>query len=341
MRRLLATATLWLGLNAAATAALTPAELGVVVNVDDPQSVAVAAYYAERRGIPAANIVRLGLGSPRKALSPAAFERARGELIVRMPVSVQALAITWTYPYRVGCMSLTTAFALGYGTRHCAEGCRPIAPNPYYDATSDRPFADLQVRPTMMLAAASVDDAKHLIDRGVRSDGSQPAGRAYLVMTSDRARSSRAPRFPAVRDALGARLPVVLAATDGIRGRDDVMFYFTGATHVPWLDTLRFLPGALADHLTSQGGRLEGTGQMSALRWLEAGATASYGTVVEPCNFPQKFPDPGIAMRHYLDGDTAVEAYWKSVVWPGQGLFIGEPLARPYAPDGAGVPTAH
>ena len=257
-----------------------------------------------------------------------------------MPVTVQALAITWTYPYRVGCMSLTTAFALGYGTRHCAEGCRPIAPNPYYDATTDRPFADLQVRPAMMLAAASVDEAKRLIDRGVRSDGSRPAGRAYLVMTADRARSSRAPRFPAVRAALGDRLPVVLAATDGIRGRDDVMFYFTGTTQVPWLDTLHFLPGALADHLTSQGGRLEGTGQMSALRWLEAGATASYGTVVEPCNFPQKFPDPGIAMRHYLDGDTAIEAYWKSVVWPGQGLFIGEPLARPYAPREAGAPAA-
>ncbi|MEA5519656.1 hypothetical protein, partial [Limnoraphis robusta] len=64
--------------------------------------------------------------------------------------------------------------------------------------------------------------------------------------------------------------------------------------------------------------------------WLEAGATASYGTVVEPCNFPQKFPNPAIAMRRYLDGDTAVEAYWKSVVWPGQGVFIGEPLARPF-----------
>lgn len=341
MRKLLATAALWLGLNAAAQAALTPADLGVVVNEDDPQSVAVAAYYVERRGIPAANVVRLGLGSPRRTLSPAAFERARGELIVRMPVSVQALLITWTYPYRVGCMSLTTAFALGYGTRHCADACRPTAPNPYYDATTDRPFTEMQVRPTMMLAAATVDDARSLIDRGVRSDGSRPAGRAYLVTTSDRARSSRAPRFPAVREALGGRLPVILATTDGIRGRDDVMFYFTGATTVPWLETLGFLPGALADHLTSQGGRLEGGKQMSALRWLEAGATASYGTVVEPCNFPQKFPDPGVAMRHYLDGDTAVEAYWKSVVWPGQGLFIGEPLARPYGPAPASAPAAH
>ena len=71
---------------------------------------------------------------------------------------------------------------------------------------------------------------------------------------------------------------------------------------------------------------------MPALAWLEAGATASYGTVAEPCNFTQKFPDASIVMRAYLSGDTALEAYWKSVVWPGQGLFIGEPLARPFGP---------
>jgi len=53
--------------------------------------------------------------------------------------------------------------------------------------------------------------------------------------------------------------------------------------------------------------------------------------VVEPCNFQAKFPLPGVAMAHYLQGETLIEAYWKSVQMPGQGLFIGEPLARPFA----------
>ena len=92
------------------------------------------------------------------------------------------------------------------------------------------------------------------------------------------------------------------------------------------------MPGALADHLTSFGGQLTDSKQMSSLRWLEAGATASYGTVTEPCNHLQKFPMPAVAMYHYLSGATAIEAYWKSVAWPGEGLFIGEPLARPFAP---------
>jgi hypothetical protein len=109
------------------------------------------------------------------------------------------------------------------------------------------------------------------------------------------------------------------------------MFYFTGLTQVQHIDDNTFLPGAIADHLTSAGGDLFGTGQMSILKWIEAGATGSYGAVQEPCNFQQKFPVPAIAMMHYLQGETLIEAYWKSVAMPGQGIFVGEPLARPFA----------
>ena len=35
---------------------------------------------------------------------------------------------------------------------------------------------------------------------------------------------------------------------------------------------------------------------MSALDWLESGATASYGTVSEPCNHLQKFPHPQLLL---------------------------------------------
>ena len=69
---------------------------------------------------------------------------------------------------------------------------------------------------------------------------------------------------------------------------------------------------------------------MSSLRWLEAGATGSYGAVVEPCNYLTKFPYPAIVIDRYIRGETLIEAYWKSVAWPGQGIFIGEPLARPF-----------
>ena len=108
------------------------------------------------------------------------------------------------------------------------------------------------------------------------------------------------------------------------------MFYQTGLISVPNLDTLTFRPGAVADHLTSTGGDLLDGAHMSSLKWLKAGATASYGTVSEPCNYWQKFPNSSVMLAHYLSGETVVEAYWKSVAWPAQGVFIGEPLAAPY-----------
>jgi hypothetical protein len=117
---------------------------------------------------------------------------------------------------------------------------------------------------------------------------------------------------------------------DYIENETDVLFYFTGLTAVPALDTLTFRPGAAADHLTSFGGSIPPGGQMNVLAWLEAGATASFGTLREPCNYTQKFPDTERLVPHYFRGATIMEAYWKSVRWPGEGLFVGEPLARPW-----------
>jgi uncharacterized protein (TIGR03790 family) len=149
-------------------------------------------------------------------------------------------------------------------------------------------------------------------------------------LTTDKARDSRVSLYPTVKSASAGLIEIEILKQDSLTHRSDVMFYFTGLTSVAGLETLRFLPGAIADHLTSFGGMLTDSSQMSVLRWLEAGATGSYGTVVEPCNFPQKFADPAIVIRHYIAGETLIEAYWKSVAWPGQGVFVGEPLAAPY-----------
>ena len=145
----------------------------------------------------------------------------------------------------------------------------------------------------------------------------------------------RSVTYPATERLLRNRVAVRRLEQDALFGAADVLFYFIGKDAVEGLETLRFVPGAIADHLTSAGGELTDSSQMSALRWLEAGATGSYGTVVEPCNLRQKFPDPALVARNYLRGETLIEAYWKSVAMPGQGIFIGEPLAAPFRNPGA------
>ena len=183
----------------------------------------------------------------------------------------------------------------------------------------------------MALAGRDFDHIKALIDRGIAADGSHPEGTGYLLSTSDKARNVRASGYPHLVEIAKNFIEMKSIESDFIQGKNDVLFYFTGLADVPYLDTLKFRPGAIADHLTSSGGLLTDSDQMSSLRWLETGATGSYGTVIEPCNHIAKFPDPGLVIYWYLTGSSLIEAYWKSVQWPGEGVFIGEPLAKPFA----------
>jgi uncharacterized protein (TIGR03790 family) len=307
-------------------------ELVLLINDDDPLSRESGAYYQRMRQLPEQNVIHLRFPAGKTTLSRQEFEPLKAEIDRLTPRHVQAYAAAWTQPYQVGCMSMTSALAFGYDEKYCSTKCGPSSASRYFDTASTYPFDDFQIRPAMMLAGQSFADVKALIDRGVEADQSFPEGTAYLLNTSDKARSVRAKLFDITKTVVGALIPIEEIEADSITGRQDVLFYFTGLAQVPNLGTLKFMPGALADHLTSFGGRLTDSTQMSSLRWLEAGATASYGTVTEPCNHQQKFPMPAVAMFHYLSGATAIEAYWKSVAWPGEGLFIGEPLSRPFAP---------
>ena len=320
---------LWAALAPAPAAAIGPEQLALIVNTADPYSVEIGAYYARRRGIPPANVIFVTLPVGRDEISRQDFETAKAEVDARLPATVQALALAWTTPFRVDCLSITTAFAFGFDPALCGQGCRPTRLSPYFNTPSRAPFSDLALRPAMLLAGPSVAGGKALIDRGVAADATFPDGSAYLLSTSDRARNKRAAGYALV-DAMEPRVRVERLDADELRDRRDVLLYFTGLPAVAGLETLRFRPGAIADHLTSTGGVLTGRAQMSVLRWLDAGATASYGMVVEPCNFTTKFPQPALAIARYTRGKTLLEAYWKSVAMPGQGVFVGEPLAAPF-----------
>jgi len=309
---------------------LNATQLALVINTADPLSVKIGTYYAKRRHIPPSNIVRVRFDSNRDELPPEEFSALQKSLARQVTQRIQAYALTWARPYRVGCMSITAAFSFGYDTRYCATGCNPTLTSPYFNSGVAQPFTELGFRPTMSIAALDFDHARALIDHGVRSDGTHPAGTAYLVIGDDKARNARATEYPLAEKETRGAIDVNIVHGPPLTGRPDVMFYFIGAISVPDLDTNRFLPGAVADHLTSYGGMLTDSPQMSSLRWLEAGATGSYGTVVEPCAFPQKFPNVTLLMSYYAAGETLIEAYWKSVAMPGQGIFIGEPLAAPF-----------
>ncbi|MGE5451846.1 MAG: TIGR03790 family protein [Acidobacteriota bacterium] len=311
-------------------------DLGVVINMDDPYSVKVGEYYVKARGIARDRVLKLSLPT-KAALTRDEFESLAKQVNDYFGQRVQGLALAWRQPYAVDCNSITGALTMGYDAQLCKQTCAPSRPSPYFGSYSTQPFKDHGMRLSMLLAARDVDQAIALIDRGVKSDHTlglrgAPAVNVHFVTTSDRLRSQRQLLFPPEGRVPALGIDVHLDQTDALRDADRVLMYLTGRQRVEGLDTVEFVPGALADHLTSFGGMLDhANGQMSVLSWIEAGATATYGTTSEPCAHLQKFPHPQALLLFYAGGATALEAYWKSVQWPQQGLFVGEPLATPFS----------
>ena len=314
---------------------LTAKDIGLLINVDDPYSVQTGEYYIKARGLAENQVLRVSLPI-KSSLDRDEFDALSAKVDKFFGDRVQALALSWRLPYAVDCNSITGALTTGFDSSLCSRSCSPSKPSRYFGSASTKPYQDYRMRLSMMLAAPSVEAAKALIDRGVKSDGSMglkgalPAN-VHLVTTSDSVRSVRQNFFPPAGPLPQVGLNVYLDHTDALKNASRVLFYLTGRAQVDFLDTIDFLPGALADHLTSFGGVLDKPhGQMTVLSWIDAGATASYGTTSEPCAHWQKFPHPQALVLFYAQGATAIESYWKSVAWPQQGLFVGEPLAAPF-----------
>lgn len=316
---------------------ISPQTLGVIVNTRDPASIELARYYIAKRGVPISNLIPVDFKHGNENLSRSEFNSVYLDAQRNTGDHIQAYVLTWSKPFKVDCMSITSAFAFGFNVNYCANGCIPTKQSPYFDSDAEAPWSELKIRPTMMLAADNFDDLVELIDRGMEADKKSPLqSKAFIIETSDKNRSVRSQTIANQKINLSNRheLSVQIDKKSYLSNQSDVMFYFIGASYVSNIHTNKYHPGAIADNLTSYGGILNNNhGQTTVIDWIKHGVTGSYGTVVEPCNFLQKFPAPLIAIKHYLNGDTLIEAYWKSVASPGQGLFVGEPLARPYGLD--------
>lgn len=312
------------------------ADIGLVINIADPYSVAVGEHYIAARRLAPAQVLRIELPT-RATLTQGEFERLRSAIDAHFGAATQALALAWTAPYAVACNSITGALALGFDSALCRQTCGASMASRYFNSAGSRPYAEHGMRPSMLLAAPDVAQARALIDRGVAADGSlarrgRPVVTALFLETSDSARRVRRVLYPPAGPLRPAGVDVRVVPAAELNHAPHVLLALTGSVRVDLDPAPDWVPGALADHLTSVGGALLGEhGQSTALEWIASGATASHGSVSEPCNHLQKFPHPQLLLLHYLQGATAIEAYWKSVLWPQQSLFVGEPLAAPFA----------
>jgi uncharacterized protein (TIGR03790 family) len=328
---------------------MIPSDVAVLINDGDRQSIVAGQYFQLRHTIPDANMIHVSLpitpaNGANYAISAEQFSAIKAQVDAQLGTNIQAYVITWTQPYmvfggRAGAVGITSALTYGYD--------RAAAASPqYFNSATYQPYTDFHIRPAMMLAGYTPQDIVSLIDRGALAQHILPTGDGYFIRTTDARRSD--PRYADFRAVVGEwnhqdGLKMGYVDNSARTGRDyiqntpHVLFYETGLEQVPAINTNQYVPGALADHLTSFGGDLLAGSQMSILDWIRAGATASYGTVTEPTANPLKFPHATVLVSQYFYGNTALEAYNKSVLVPYQGVFVGEPLARPFGTEASFV----
>ncbi len=190
-----------------------------------------------------------------------------------------------------------------------------------------------------MITASNLSDAEMMVQQGATSDGTFPTQTAWLSKSSDTARNIRYVAFDncVFNTRLRGNLSVLRTNLDSPYF-NNLIFGFQGGSYYFGIGPVPlFVPGSMADNVTSYSGMIfEDTGQTTLLRFVSAGAAGSFGTIQEPCGYPEKFPDP----QNYFyqsRGFSLGECYYQSVTNPYQGLVVGEPLAAPFAKPGTGA----
>ncbi|MCP3915197.1 MAG: TIGR03790 family protein [bacterium] len=343
----------------------------LVVDPNDAESLYVANYYAAARGIPASHVLYLDPDAANYATFVAEnLVGFQGELVGRgiesqvdvviVPPGGNFFTSIPAGTINDGCAAVTrvaigSAFTTAFITDDILNGINSTAGNQYSRTDWDPIAFDSQTGWLAGLPSTSpsarryyigamlgytgergntVPEILDMIDRSVAADGSQPAGTAYYMQTTDPARSGpRHGAYPtAVTEMAAAGGSAQHLFADLPLGQHDALGIMTGRATLP-IDSGDFtlLPGSFADHLTSFAGNFTTASQTKMSRWIAKGASGTAGTVQEPCNYAGKFPHARFHVL-YRKGLSIGEAWLRSSGFvPFQGLLYGDPQTRPYA----------
>jgi len=322
----------------------------VVVNQSSTNSCELGNYYCERRQVPPENVLRINWTGSNISWSADEFQTNLLNPLLTMLTErgladqVDIVVLSMDIPFQtVNDSDITsTTSALFYGLKpDPLLGSRSVL-NSY--AFSEAAFP--QAKPdtskgysflACMLTAGSLLKAKLLVDQGAASDATFPRQPVILAKSSDPLRNQR---FLAFDNAIfNCRLrrcsTLIRTNSDSPWTSTNLLGYQTGLAGFSVAPNT-FVPGAMADSMTSFGGLIFGpNGQTTLLAFIHAGASGSYGTVTEPLADPTKFPDPQ-AYFYQARGFNLAESYYQSLSAPYMGLIVGEPLAAPFQQPGTG-----
>lgn len=349
----------------------TPENAFLIVDPTNAQSLYVANYYKDARDIPDANVLYLApTPATYAAFAASTLPAFVGTLASREledhidyvvippggPFFLSASGLVNDSCFPVNRFSTTAPYALAFSAATILAGGVPSNfSNGYYrnddlalgfdsetswliGQPNDFPSARRYYVAAMLGYTGplgnTLPEVLALIDRSVAVDGTQPAGSVYYMQTTDFARSG--PRhgfYPAAVASLTALgHPAQHLFADLPLGHHDCLGVMTGLADpdIGGAD-MTLLPGSFADHLTSYAATFDTPSQTKLSRWIAKGASGSSGAVEEPCNYAGKFPRARLHV-FYAQGLSLGEAWFRSMSFsPFQTLFVGDPLARPFA----------
>jgi hypothetical protein len=345
--------------------AIGPHEVLVLINGNSPRSIEIAREYARLRGIPETNLVTLAVPTPDGKtpiqVTPREFteqiwgpataalaERGIGDHILAWVYSLDFPVRVATEP-RISIQGLTflrnrlpdpQAVRRGEYVSLLFAGPDGAGGPPYSSQTLDSQSLWLgRDMPLPSVALGYMGERgntreavlKCLAD-GARADGSAPTGTVYYVASDDVRSRCRAWQFESARrELLRAGLAATILTNPPPTGMPDVLGLMIGAPYVKPAADDRYLPGSLADNLTSFGAAFDDPDQTKLSAWIAGGATAAAGTVTEPSALWAKFPNARL-FAHYRAGCTVIESYYQSIKCPLQIWIAGDPLTRPWMP---------
>ncbi len=347
---------------------------GVLVRDDG-----VAGYYAMRRQVPCANVAIVSVpvaqvlrqntfyssivpvlqGLP-PSLQAIAIAWVQPSIVAftssaYWPQSISAAVANAGLVTGTGCYSGPTLPFLGQG---------PI--NPYFNSPSEAPFTDYQIRPAMMLVGETcptcqatnnyaypwVEDfptAKSMIDSAIAATDSNPqGGNVDWSITSNLTTSETSYLVSALELGNGLSLYTnsqILGSrsnpASSTVSAQNILLYEESAANWTYFSPTFVAGAGIGYAVTSTSGALPSDGnQTTAASWLSQGAVGAFGNAVEPCELlTYKHPDPALVIPNYTQGQTLVEALWKSVRLPWGGNFLGDPLAAPFSLQNGHAPS--
>ena len=322
----------------------------VIANQNSSNSCELANYYCQQRQIPPQNVLYINWAGGNTLWTSNDLQTTLVTPLLNMLASEQLtnqikyVVLSMDIPFQTsdGSAVDSTTAALFYGLR-LGNGTDPSGTISSYAASEGifNPAATVGAPGYSFLATMITGDslaqAEQLVNQGVASDGTFPQQPVVLAKSSDVLRNIRYPLFDNTIfnvNLLGVS-SVFRTNTDSVWWPNGCAGYETGLAEFN-VSPNCFVSGVVADSMTSYGGIIFGnSGQTSLLAFTTNGAAGSYGTVAEPENDTQKFPNPQVYF-YQARGFSLAESYYQSVNIPYLGLTVAEPLAAPFARFGYG-----